>query len=41
MLAVMAGLDVHPDKFESALDVFRKEQVYTQFASTVEDSYSE
>ena len=41
MLAVIAGLDNHPDKFESALDVFRKEQVYTQIASIVEDSYGE
>ena len=27
MLAVMAHLDVYPDKFESALDVFREEMV--------------
>ena len=39
MLAVMAGLDLHPDKFESALDVFREEHVYTQFSSMVKESY--
>ncbi len=38
MLAVMAHLDVHPDKFESALDVFREEPVYAQFASLIASS---
>ncbi len=38
MLAVMAHLDVHPDKFESALDVFREELVYTDFASLIASS---
>ena len=27
MLTVMAGLDIHPDKFEGAMDVFREEPV--------------
>ncbi len=35
MLAVMAHLDVHPGKFESALDVFREEPVYSDFASLI------
>ncbi len=38
MLAVMAHLDVHPDKFESALDVFREELVYAEFASLIASS---
>ena len=38
MLAVMAHLDVHPDKFESALDVFREELVYADFASLIASS---
>ena len=38
MLAVMAQLDVHPDKFESALDVFREELVYAEFASLIASS---
>ena len=41
MLAVMAGLDIHPDKFESALDVFREEHVYTQFSSMVREAHGE
>ena len=40
MLAVMAGLDIHPDKFESALDVFREEHVYAQFSSMVKECNS-
>ena len=39
MLAVMAHLDVHPDKFESALDVFREELVYTEVASMISLSF--
>ncbi len=35
MLAVMTHLDVHPDKFESALDVFREELVYADLASLI------
>ena len=38
MLAVMAHLDVHPDKFESALDVFREELVYAEVASLIASS---
>ena len=38
MLTVMAHLDVHPDKFESALDVFREELVYADFASLIASS---
>ncbi len=38
MLAVMDHLDVHPDKFESALDVFREESVYAEFASLIASS---
>ena len=41
MLAVMAGLDIHPDKFESALDVFRDECVYAKFSRMVKESYGE
>ncbi len=41
MLAVMAHLDVHPDKFEAALDVFREELVYTELADLIEQSYGE
>ena len=40
MLAVMAGLEIHPDKFESALDVFGEEHMYAQFSSMVKESYS-
>ncbi len=40
MLAVMAHLDVHPDKFESALDVFREELVYAEIATLIASSYS-
>ena len=39
MLAVMAGLDIHPDKFESALGVFREEPVYAQFSSMIRETY--
>ena len=39
MLAVMAGLDIHPDKFERALDVLREEHVYAQFSSMIKESY--
>ena len=39
MLAVMAGLDIHPDKFESALDIFREEPVYAQFSSMIRETY--
>ncbi|XP_064401985.1 NLR family CARD domain-containing protein 3-like [Halichondria panicea] len=39
MLTVMAHLDVHPDKFESALDVFREELVYTEVASMISLSF--
>ena len=39
MLAVMAGLDIHPDKFESALDVFRDSDVYALFPSMIKESY--
>ncbi len=35
MLAVMTHLDVHPDKFESALDVFKEELVYAEVASMI------
>ncbi len=38
ILAVMDHLDVHPDKFESALDVFREELVYAEFASVIASS---
>ncbi len=41
MLAVMAHLDVHPGKFEAALDVFREELVYTELADLIEQSYGE
>ena len=39
MLAVMAGLDIHPDKFESALDAFREEPVYAEFSSMIKETY--
>ncbi|XP_064401752.1 uncharacterized protein LOC135347643 [Halichondria panicea] len=35
MLAVITHLDVHPDKFESALDVFREKLVYAEVASMI------
>ncbi len=35
MLAVITHLDVHPDKFESALDVFREKLVYAEIASMI------
>ena len=41
MLAVMAGLDIYPDKFESVLDVFREENVYSEFSRLIMDSYGE
>ena len=41
ILAVMAGLDICPDKFESALDVLRGEQVYAQFSSMIKESCGE
>ena len=39
MLAVMAGLDIHPDKFESVLTVFREEPVYSEFSKLIIDSF--
>ncbi len=39
MLAVMTHLDVHPDKFESALDVFREELVYAEVVSMISLSF--
>ena len=39
LLAVMAGLDIHPDKFESVLDAFREEQLYACFSSMIKESY--
>ncbi len=39
MLAVIAHLDVHPGKFESALDVFREELVYAEVASMISLSF--
>ena len=41
MLAVMAGLDIHSDKFESVLDVFREDHVYAPFSSMIKESYGE
>ena len=41
MLAVMAGLDIHPDKFESVLNVFREKQVYSEFYKLIMDSSGE
>ena len=41
MLAVMADLDIDPDKFESALDVFREEHVYAQFSSMIKMTHGE
>lgn len=41
ILAVMAHLEVHPDKFEVALDVFREELVYTELADLIKQSYGE
>ena len=38
MLAVMAGLDIHPDKFESVLTVLR-EDVYSEFSGLIMDSF--
>ena len=38
MLAVMAGLDIHPDKFESVLAVLR-EDVYSEFSGLIMDSF--
>ena len=40
LLAVMAGLDTHPDKLESVLGAFREEHVYAQFSSVINESYS-
>ena len=41
MLAVMAGLDIHPEKFESTLNVFREEHVdiYAQLSSMIKETY--
>ncbi len=39
MLAVMTHLDIHPDKFESALDVFREKLVYAEIASMISLSF--
>ena len=39
MLAVMTHLNVHPDKFESALDVFREELVYAEVVSMISLSF--
>ncbi len=39
MLAVMAHLDVYPDKFESSLDVFREKLVYAEVASMISLSF--
>ena len=39
MLAVMASLDIHPGMFESVLDVFREEHVYSEFCRLFMDSY--
>ena len=41
MLAVMAGLDTHPDKFESVLNVFREKHVYSEFSGLILDAYGE
>ena len=41
MLAVMAGLDIHPDKFENALDVFKEVNVYSDFSRLIKDSFGE
>ena len=39
MLAVMAGLDVYPDKFESVLTVLREEDVYSEISGLIMDSF--
>ena len=39
MLAVMAGLDVYPDKFESVLTVLREEDVYSEISGLILDSF--
>ena len=39
MLAVMAGLDVYPDKFESVLIVLREEDVYSEISGLILDSF--
>ena len=36
MLAVMANLDTQPDKFKSALDVFREDHTYAHISSMIE-----
>ncbi len=35
ILAVMTHLELHPDKFETALDVFREELVYSEFSTLI------
>ena len=38
ILAVMTHLELHPDKFETALEVFREELVYAEFSTILTDS---
>ena len=40
MLAVMAGLEAGPDRFESALDVFQEEQLYADLSSLLRETAS-
>ena len=35
ILAVMTHLELHPDKFETALEVFREELVYSEFSTLI------
>ena len=38
ILAVMTHLELHPDKFETALEVFREELVYAEFSTLIKSS---
>ncbi len=38
ILAVMTHLELHPDKFETALEVFREELVYAEFYTLIGSS---
>ena len=40
ILAVMANLEIHPDNFESALDVFLEERIYADLSSLLRETAS-
>ena len=41
LLAVMAILDIQPDKFESALDVLREDHTYSHISSMIKATHSQ